>query len=147
MPAPGRYTVVKKVADGGMAEIFLATQTGAEGFEREVILKRILPAFSGDQQFRNMIVDEAHIAMTLHHGNIVQVLDLGEAEGRYFLVMELVDGWDLARVLGRAENAHHMLPLGLSLYIVAETCRALAYAHAKQRAGKPAGIVHRDVSP
>jgi serine/threonine protein kinase len=147
MRLPGRYTVVKKVADGGMAEIFLATQTGAEGFAREVILKRILPVFSGDPQFRNMLVDEAHIAMTLQHGNIVQVLDLGEAEGRYFLVMELVDGWDLSTVLARAETALHALPMGLCLYVVAEVCRGLAYAHGKAREGKSLEIVHRDISP
>jgi serine/threonine protein kinase len=147
MRLPGRYTVVKKLADGGMAEIFLATQTGAEGFAREVILKRILPVFSGDPHFRNMLVDEAHIAMTLQHGNIVQVLDLGEAEGRYFLVMELVDGWDLSTVLARAETALHALPMGLCLYVVAEVCRGLAYAHGKAREGKSLEIVHRDISP
>jgi serine/threonine protein kinase len=147
MRLPGRYTVVKKVADGGMGEIYLATQTGAEGFAREVILKRILPLFSADPQFRNMLVDEAHIAMTLHHGNIVQVLDLGEAEGRYFLVMELVDGWDLATVLTRAETALYPLPIGHCLYITAEICRGLAYAHGKSRDGKSLGIVHRDIGP
>jgi hypothetical protein len=147
MRLPGRYTVVKKIADGGMAEIYLASQSGAEGFTREVILKRILPVFSGDPQFRNMLVDEAHIAMTLQHGNIVQVLDLGEAEGRYFLVMELVDGWDLATILSRGETAHHALPMGLCLYVIAEVCRGLAYAHGKSREGKPLGIVHRDISP
>src|SRR5262249_45384929 len=99
MGLEGRYNIVKKVADGGMAEIFLATQTGAEGFERPVILKRILSGFSMDPQFRNMIVDEAHIAMSLNHGSIVQVLDLSVVKGRYFLTMELVDGWDLATVL------------------------------------------------
>lgn len=143
----GRYNIVKKVADGGMAEIFLATQTGAQGFERTVILKRILPAFSGDPHFRNMIVDEAHIAMSLNHGGIVQVLDLGESRGRTFLVLELVDGWDLATVRARAQAANLPLPVGLALYVVAEVCRALAYAHGKTRDGKPLGIVHRDISP
>ncbi len=130
-----------------MAEIFLATQTGAQGFERTVILKRILPAFSMDPHFRNMIVDEAHIAMSLGHGNIVQVLDLGEVGGRYFLVMDLVDGWDLASTMMRAYRADLPLPPGLCLYVVAEVCRALAYAHGKTRDGKPLEIVHRDISP
>ena len=97
----GRYTVVRKLAEGGMAEIFLARQHGSEGFEKPVVLKRIHSAFYADEQFRNMLVDEAHISMSLHHNNIVQVLDLGRAGGRLFLVLELVDGWDLARVLER----------------------------------------------
>ncbi|HEX2657684.1 MAG TPA: protein kinase, partial [Polyangia bacterium] len=75
--AHGRYTIVGKLADGGMAEIFLATQHGAEGFEKPVVLKRVLSAFSTDPQFRNMFLDEAHISMGLSHGNIVQVLDVG----------------------------------------------------------------------
>jgi serine/threonine protein kinase len=147
MGLEGRYTVVKKVADGGMAEIFLAQMTGAQGFARTVIIKRILPVFSVDPHFRNMIVDEAHIAMSLHHGNIVQVLDLGEERGRYFLAMELVDGWDLATVFSRAGAARMPLPPGLSLYVVAQVCRALAYAHSQTRNGKPLGLVHRDISP
>jgi serine/threonine protein kinase len=147
MGLEGRYTVVKKVADGGMAEIFLAHLTGAEGFARAVILKRILPVFSADPHFRNMIVDEAHIAMSLHHSNIVQVLDLGEARGRYFLVLELVDGWDLATVISRARDAQMPIPPGLCLYITTQVCRALAYAHGQSRNGKPLGIVHRDISP
>jgi serine/threonine protein kinase len=147
MGLEGRYTVVKKVADGGMAEIFLAHLTGAEGFARLVIIKRILPVFSVDPHFRNMIVDEAHIAMSLHHGNIVQVLDLGEERGRYFLAMELVDGWDLASVISRSQAARLPLPTGLSLYVVVQVCRALAYAHSQTRNGKPLGLVHRDISP
>jgi serine/threonine-protein kinase len=142
-----RYTVVKKVADGGMAEIFLAHLTGAEGFARMVILKRILPVFSIDPHFRNMLVDEAHIAMSLHHSNIVQVTDLGEERGRYFLALELVDGWDLATVVSRAAAAAMPLHAGLGLYVISEVCRALAYAHGQTRDGKPLGIVHRDISP
>jgi hypothetical protein len=94
-----------------------------------------------------MIVDEAHIAMSLHHGNIVQVLDLVQARGRYFLALELVDGWDLASVISRADNARLPVGPGLSLYIVAQVCRALAYAHGQTRDGKALGIVHRDISP
>jgi len=147
MASHGRYTILGKLADGGMAEIFLAVQHGAEGFEKQVVLKRILTQYSADPQFRNMLLDEAHISMTLQHGSIVQVLDLGVAAGRYFLALELVDGWDLEKILQRAYKAEMVFPTALSLYVVAETCRALAYAHGKSRDGKPLGIVHRDISP
>jgi serine/threonine protein kinase len=147
MALHGRYTILGKLADGGMAEIFLAVQNGAEGFEKSVVLKRVLTQFSADPQFRNMFLDEAHISMSLQHSNIVQVLDLGVASGRYFLVMELVDGWDLERILQRAQAAGMVFPPALTLYVVAVICRALAYAHAKSRDGKPLGIVHRDISP
>jgi serine/threonine-protein kinase len=147
MAPHGRYTILGKLADGGMAEIFLATQHGAEGFEKHVVLKRILTQFSADPQFSNMFIDEAHISMSLQHSNIVQVLDLGVAGGRYFLVMELVDGWDLERILKRAHEAGMAFPPALGLYIATVVCRALSYAHAKTRAGKPLGIVHRDISP
>jgi len=147
MASHGRYTILGKLADGGMAEIFLAVQHGAEGFEKTVVLKRILTQYSADPQFRNMLLDEAHISMTLQHGSIVQVLDLGVAAGRYFLALELVDGWDLEKILQRAYKAEMVFPTALGLYVVAETCRALAYAHGKSRDGKPLGIVHRDISP
>ncbi|HEX4404646.1 MAG TPA: serine/threonine-protein kinase [Polyangia bacterium] len=145
----GRYKIVRKVADGGMAEIFLATQIGREGFQKPVILKRIHSTIYADPQFRNMFIDEAHISMGLSHSNIVQILDLGVGNGRYFLVMEVVDGWDLGRVLARAHAAGTPLPRELGLYVTAEVCRALAYAHGKTDlvSGRPLGIVHRDVSP
>jgi serine/threonine protein kinase len=147
MASHGRYTILGKLADGGMAEIFLAIQHGAEGFEKAVVLKRILTQYSADPQFRNMLLDEAHISMTLQHGNVVQVLDLGVAAGRYFLALELVDGWDLERILQRAHAVGMVWPAALGLYVVAEVCRGLAYAHGKSRDGKPLGIVHRDISP
>src|SRR5450432_2705169 len=148
MSLQARYTILRKIADGGTAEIFLAKQHGAHGFEKAVVLKRIFTAFYADPQFRHMLVDEAHIAMTLSHSNIVQVLDLGEVDGRYFLALELVDGWTLDRTLKRAQAAGVPFAPALALYVTAEVCRALAYAHAKSaRDGQPLGIVHRDVSP
>jgi serine/threonine-protein kinase len=147
MAKHGRYNIVRRVADGGMAEIFLATQLGREGFQKPVILKRINSAIYADPQFRNMFIDEAHISMSLAHSNIAQVLDLGVAQGRYFLVLELVDGWDLGRVLQRAAAAGIPLPRELGLHIIADVCRALSYAHSKTDGVKPLGIVHRDVSP
>ncbi len=148
MAQHGRYTVVRKLANGGMAEIFLASQQGHEGFQKPVVLKRILGSVYSDPQFRNMLIDEAHISMSLTHSNIVQVLDLGLAGGRYFLVLELIDGWDLGHVLQRGKATGFRLPPGLGLFVVTEVCRALAYAHAKRGPdGVPLGIVHRDVSP
>jgi serine/threonine-protein kinase len=148
MSPSSRYTILRKIADGGTAEIFLAKQHGAQGFEKTVVLKRIFTSFYADPQFRHMLVDEAHVAMTLNHSNIVQVLDLGESEGRYFLALELVDGWTLDRVLRRSKAAGVPAPPALALYITAEVCRALAYAHSKKRSdGQPLAVVHRDVSP
>ena len=148
MSPSSRYTILRKIADGGTAEIFLAKQHGAQGFEKTVVLKRIFTSFYADPQFRHMLVDEAHVAMTLSHSNIVQVLDLGESEGRYFLALELVDGWTLDRVLRRSKAAGVPAPPALALYITAEVCRALAFAHGKKRGdGQPLKIVHRDISP
>ena len=147
MSGQGTYRLIRKIADGGMAEIFLAESLGAQGFRRTVVLKRVRQVLFADPQFRNMLIDEAHIAMGLNHGNVVPVLALGEASGRYFLAMELVDGWSLDEVLRRARRANVELPRALCLHIVAQTCRALAYAHAFARDGKPLEIVHRDISP
>ena len=144
---PARYRKLRKIADGGMAELFLAIQQGAEGFERRVVLKQILAPLLADPKFRNMLIDEAHVAMSLHHSNIAQVLDLGHSRGRYFLVLEFVDGWDLNQILARVRSTSVPLPPQLALYVTAEVCRALSYAHSRTRDGKPLGIVHRDISP
>jgi len=147
MAERGRYKIIRKIADGGMAEIYLGVQRGMEGFERPVVLKRILGALLAEPQFKNLMIDEAHVAMSLLHSNIVQVLDLGQAKGRYYLVLELVDGWDLNQLLNRLKHTELKLLPELALFMAAETCRALAYAHGKKRNGLPMGIVHRDVSP
>jgi eukaryotic-like serine/threonine-protein kinase len=142
-----RYHVVSKIAKGGMAEIFLALQQGEEGFQKPVVLKRILPALAADPKFVRMFVDEAHIASTLNHSNLVQVLDLGRSGGQYFLVLEFVDGWSLEQIRRRAQQAKMKLPIPLALTIVSALCRGLAYVHTRERDGQPLGIVHRDVTP
>ena len=93
-----RYRVLRKIAHGGMAEIFTALQVGAEGFEKPVVLKRILPALAADPAFVRMLVDEAHIASSLLHSNLVQVLDLGKVDDQFFLALEFVDGWSLEQI-------------------------------------------------
>src|ERR1051325_2981478 len=136
MAKHGRYKIGRKVADGGMAALFLAPQRGREGFQKPVILKRIHSAIYADPQFRNMFIDEAHISMSLSHSNIAQVLDLGVAQGRYFLVLELVDGWDLGRVQQRAAAAGVPLPRELGLHLIAHVCRPLPYAPSHTRSEK-----------
>ena len=147
MPRAVRYRVLRKIAHGGMAEIFLALQTGAEGFQKPVVLKRILPAFAADPHFVRMLVDEAHIASSLSHSNLVQVLDLGKAGDQFFLVLEFVDGWSVEQVRRRAQKARLKFPLALAVQVVASLCRGLSYVHQRTRDGKPLGIVHRDISP
>src|SRR5688572_15123046 len=141
-----RYRILHKIAHGGMAEIFLALQVGAEGFTKQVVLKRILPQLAADPQFVRMLVDEAHIASTLNHSNLVQVLDLGQAGNEFFLVLEFVDGWSLEQVRRRAQKLRMKMPLPLSLHVVSSLCRALAYVHTRKLNGKPLRIVHRDVT-
>lgn len=143
----GRYHALRKIADGGTAEVFLAEQVGAAGFRRLVVLKRIRSSLYADDDFRRMLIEEAHLAMVLHHGNLVEVLDLGEAQGRYFMVLELVDGWTVEQLVRRARAAHVSLPPALAVYIAAEVCRGLAYAHERTRGGERLNIVHRDVCP
>jgi eukaryotic-like serine/threonine-protein kinase len=147
MPRAVRYRLLNKIAHGGMAEIYLALQAGAEGFQKQVVLKRILPSLSADPAFVRMLVDEAHIASTLNHSNLVQVLDLGKSGDEFFLVLEFVDGWSLEQIRRRAQKAKVKLPLALSLYLVGALCRVLAYVHTRKRNGQPLGIVHRDVTP
>src|SRR5215831_18630300 len=106
-----RYRLLHKIASGGMAEIYLALQAGAEGFQKQVVLKRVVPSLAADPAFVRMLVDEAHIASTLNHGNLVQVLDLGKSGGEYFLVLEYVDGWSLEQVRRRALKAKLKFPL------------------------------------
>src|SRR5688500_9627985 len=142
-----RYHLVNKIAHGGMAEIYLALQIGAEGFTKQVVLKRILPALAADPQFVRMLVDEAHIASTLNHSNLVQVLDLGQSHNEFFLVLEFVDGWSLEQVRRRAQKMSMKVRLSLAPYGLAALCRALACVHTRKRDGKALGIAHRDVTP
>lgn len=142
-----RYRAIRKIADGGSAEVFLGEQVGAAGFRRDVVLKRIHPRLWVNEQFRQMLLDEAHLAMSLTHPNLVQVLDVGESTGHSFLVLELVDGWTLGQVARRGYDAGLPIPIELSCYIAAEICRGLEYAHLRKRDGKPLEIVHRDICP
>jgi eukaryotic-like serine/threonine-protein kinase len=144
----GRYELIRRLAKGGMAELFLARAEGPWGFEKLVALKRILPHLAEDPSFVSMFLTEAKLASRLHHTNLVQIFDCGKAEGRFYLGMEYIDGPNL-RVLGRSASGQDIpLPLELCAWIIAEACEGLAYAHefCDPATQKPLKLVHRDVS-
>ncbi len=131
-----------------MAEVHLASATGIEGFEKLVVIKRILPQYATDRTFVSMFLDEARLAATLHHPNVVQVFDIGSDNGYYYFAMEYVQGEDVRALLSRAQKAKKPIPLGCAVAIVLDVCRGLHYAHQRRDAmGRPLGIVHRDVTP
>ena len=144
----GKYTLMRRVATGGMAEIFLARQQGAGGFEKDVVLKRLLPVHAENQEFVQMFLDEARIAAHLTHPNIAQIFDLGQVGDDYYIAMEYVHGVDLRRLCSQGIAEGNYLPLHHAVRIIAEVCDALAYAHARTTTyGAPLDIVHRDISP
>ena len=144
----GRYRFVDRLAVGGMAEVFVAVATGAQGFEKPVVVKRMLPQLAGNPSVHRMFLDEARTMLNLQHGNIVQILDMGLMDGAPFLALEYIDGKDLKTVLERLWQTGGAMPHGLAAYIAGEVCRALDYAHRKTDArGLPLHIVHRDVNP
>lgn len=142
------YRLIRKLAAGGMAEVFLAKVVGAEGFEKPVAVKRILPSLAQDREFVELFLREAKLTVCLQHANVVQVFDLGSITGQYYMVMEFVDGENLRAVQRGA--AGHQVPLGLRevCFIVQQVTEGLAYAHGRSdAAGRPLNIIHRDVNP
>lgn len=143
-----RYRILEKIDAGGMAEIYRAAATSIEGFERAVAIKRILPSLTQNEKFLGMFLDEARLSMQLTHANIVQILDIGKVEETFFIAMELIDGWNLRRIMQRSVDVLRPLPVPVACYMAMEIAKALAYAHEKTDAsGQSLGIVHRDVSP
>jgi serine/threonine-protein kinase len=144
----GRYRLLEQLGEGGMASVWRAVIDGPEGFARTVVVKRILPVLSKDARFVQMFLAEARLCALLHHPSIVQVNDLGEVGGEYFLAMEYVEGADLASILKHAHEKGKKLPPGLCCYILLALAEGLAYAHALRDAeGRALDIVHRDISP
>ena len=144
----GKYLLVERIAFGGMAEIFRAKSYGVSGFEKTIVIKRILPSYAADQEFIDMMIDEAKICASLQHANIVQIFDLGRLEGRYFIAMEYVDGLDLVQVLARLRKAKTRLPVELACFIATEALKGLEHAHrAMAPDGRKLNIIHRDFNP
>jgi serine/threonine protein kinase len=144
----GKYTLIKKLATGGMAEVWLAKQIGIEGFNRHVVVKRILPHLAEDPEFVQMFLNEAKIAARFNHPNIAQIYDLGETGGQYYIAMEFIHGEDLGRVMRRAWSTGQWVARHISLRVVADACQGLYYAHTRyDETGRPLRVVHRDISP
>jgi serine/threonine protein kinase len=149
MADEARYVLAKKIARGGMAEIYLGKQVGEDGFQRLCAIKRILPHYAADQEFIQMFRDEAHICKRLQHANIVRVEGFEEVDGSFAIIMEYVDGADLRTLLHSVEQAKKRMPVPMACYIIAEAARGLHFAHTKvdEITQQPLGIVHRDISP
>ncbi len=144
----GKYFLVRKLAEGGMAEIFLAKQVGVEGFEKNVVIKRMLQHLSSVPDFVAMFLDEARLAARLSHPNIVTITDLGHADGCYYITMEYLAGEDFSTMLRTSARRREYVPLNISLRVLAEASRGLDFAHSfTDSQGKPLNIVHRDISP
>ncbi|MCB0307954.1 MAG: protein kinase [Bdellovibrionales bacterium] len=139
---------MRRIAVGGMAEVFKAKLLGPKSFEKTLAVKKILPEFNEDEDFIQMFVDEARISSNLHHSNIVQVFDFGEVQGSYYIAMEWVDGPNLRNLLQRHLKTHSRFPKDLAMYICLQIAKALDYAHNVRIDGESSiQLVHRDVSP
>jgi eukaryotic-like serine/threonine-protein kinase len=166
----GRYRLLERLGRGGMAEVFKAKSFGVEGFEKILVIKRILPELARSQEFTEMFIHEAKLAVRLSHANIVQVFDLGIASlpephvglsggmlgagvsrapaSFYFMAMEFVHGCDLATLLARCRKQQITLPIDMCVVIAAEVAKGLDHAHRRRdEQMRPLNIVHRDVSP
>ncbi|MBN2695174.1 protein kinase [bacterium] len=148
-PIPfGKYLLIEKIGAGGMAEIFKAKTFGVSGFEKVLVIKRILPKFCNDDEFRGMFINEAKLTAGLQHNNIVQIYELGEINQQYFIAMEYIDGKDLLHLLRKSSKRREYIPLNVIIFILKEIFTGLGYAHsAKDENHNPLNIIHRDISP
>jgi serine/threonine protein kinase len=148
-PEPGsKYTLLDRIGIGGMAEVYRGRLSGAEGFAKLVVIKKLLPHYADDPQVVAHFIAEAKLAALLQHENIVQVYDFGDEGGSYFIAMEYLFGKDLHSVLRRAKELHDPLGVEHALMIIAKVCEAMEYAHTlRDFQQQPLHIVHRDLSP
>ena len=144
----GSYEILRKLARGGMAELFLARTVGPENFEKLVVLKKILPNFAENPKFVRLFLDEARLAATLDHPHIAHVYDMGKIDSNYFFTMEYIHGQDVRSTLRRTARFDQKFPLDHTVLIVHAVAAALHYAHERRKPdGSLLDIVHRDVSP
>jgi serine/threonine-protein kinase len=144
----GRYELIHRLGHGGMATVYLGRAIGTAGFERLVAVKVIHPHLASEPEFVEMFLDEARIAAKIHHPHVVEIMDLGEDDDLFFMVMEYVEGDTLASLLRELRKREEQLALPAALQVVSDVCRGLAAAHdLKELDGRPVELVHRDVSP
>lgn len=144
----GKYVLLKKIAQGGMAEIYLAKYKGERGFAKQLAVKRILPHWSDRKEFEDMLVDEARALEHLTHQNIVQVFELGLDNDCFYISMEYIDGIDLGALSKKVRGQDKLIPEKFSCYIFCEVLKALDFAHSRaEEDGTLLNIVHRDISP
>ncbi|HSI04199.1 MAG: serine/threonine-protein kinase [Myxococcota bacterium] len=144
----GPYLCHTRLGVGGMAEVWLASRQGPASFEKQLVVKQLLPHLAAERAFSEMFLNEARLAARLNHPNIAQVFDLGEDPSGYFIVMEYVDGRSVRDVLRRMRDLARPLPQTVAAYIVGRACAALHHAHEQRDAsGQLIGLVHRDVTP
>jgi serine/threonine protein kinase len=143
-----RYVIVEYLAEGGMGAIYLGKKVGMGGFEKEVVLKQLLPEFTSQPEFIDLFLREAKLSASLDHANIVHTIDLVAAGNDYFIVMEYVRGGDMRAILRRVKRRGQTLSPGATLFIAREVLNALAYAHDKRDSqGNDLKLIHRDISP
>jgi TonB family protein len=144
----GQYTLLERIAVGGMAEVWKARMKGVEGFQKTVAIKRILPSLTDSSDFVTMFIDEAKLAAQLQHNNIIHIYDLGKLGDDYYIAMEYIEGKDLRTILNTARQQQAPLPHELALLVASRLASALDYAHRKRDFdNRELGLVHRDVSP
>ena len=145
----GKYILLEKLAMGGMAEIYLAKNSGASGVSKFIAIKRILPQFTEQTEFIDMFKDEAKIAVNLSHANIVSIHEFGIEKSAFYLAMDYIEGRNLRQILNKMKKADLALSIEQVLYIIKEVAAGLDHAHRciDAQTGKPLNIIHRDMSP
>ena len=144
----GRYQLIGRLASGGMGSVYLARIGGVGGFQRFVAIKRLHPHLAQQPEFVEMFLDEARLAASIHHQNVVPILEIGTSDAGYYLVMDYVEGESLMHVFALAHSRKEMLPRAVLVRILLDTLAGLHAAHElTDEEGKPLGLVHRDCSP
>ena len=142
----GPYLLTRKIAQGGMAELYLADYLREDGFRKTVAVKKVLPHLADNRDFIDMFIREARLAALLQHPNVVQIADFGKIQNAYFIAMEYVEGKNLAEIMGFLKKG---LPVDMAVFLILKISNGLQYSHSRKddRTGNPLNIIHRDISP